>query len=83
MMKFGNSVLKIKFLDVNRVGLIPYILKSVKTSQFQGASGILESWIPGSRNHNISPNVCKINTNMLLRLVFYESYKKLSKKGFF
>ena len=70
MMKFLNSVLKIKFLDINWVGFIPYILKSVKTSQFQGTSGILESWIPGSRNHNISSNVQKINTNMLCRLVF-------------
>ena len=65
MMKFLNSVLKIKFLDINWVGFIPYMLKSVKTSQFQGTSGILESWIPGSRNHNISPNVRKINTNIL------------------
>ena len=70
MMKFWNSVLKIKFLDINWVGLIPYMLKSVKTSQFQGTFGILESWIPGSRNHNISSNVRKINTNMLPRLVF-------------
>ena len=70
MMKFWNSVLKIKFLDINWVGFIPYMLKSVKTSQFQGTSGILESWIPGSRNHNISSNVRKINTNMLCRLVF-------------
>ena len=65
MMKFWNSVLKIKFLDINWVGLISYMLKSVKTSQFQGTSGILESWIPVSRNHNISSNVCKTNTNML------------------
>ena len=70
MMKFLNSVLKIKFLDINWVGFIPYMLISVKTSQFQGTSGILESWIPGSRNHNISSNVGKINTNMLCRLVF-------------
>ena len=70
MMKFLNSVLKIKFLDINWVGFIPYMLISVKTSQFQGTSGILESWIPGSRNYNICPNVRKINTNMLLRLVF-------------
>ena len=70
MMKFLNSVLKIKFLDINWVGFIPYMLISVKTSQFQGTSGILESWIPGSRNHNISSNVRKINTNMLCRLVF-------------
>ena len=53
MMKFWNSVLKIKFLDINWVGIIPYMLKSVKTSQFQGTSGILESWIPGSRNYDI------------------------------
>ena len=70
MMKFLNSVLKIKFLDINWVGFIPYMLISVKISQFQSTSGILESWIPGSRNHNISPNVHKININMLLRLVF-------------
>ena len=70
MMKCWNSVLKIKFLDINWVGFIPYMLISVKTSQFQGTSGILESWIPGSRNHNISSNVRKINTNMLCRLVF-------------
>ena len=70
MMKFWNSVLKIKFLDINWLGFIPYMFISVKTSQFQGTSGILESWIPGSRNHNICPNVRKINTNMLLRLVF-------------
>ena len=70
MMKFLNSVLKIKFLDINWVGFIPYMLISVKTSQFQGTSGILESCISGSRSHNICPNVCKINTNMLLRLVF-------------
>ena len=70
MMKFWNSVLKIKFLDINWLGFTPYILISVKTSQFQGTSGILESWIPGSRNHNISQNVRKINTNMLRRLVF-------------
>ena len=70
MMKCWNSVLKIKFLDINWVGFIPYMLISVKTSQFLGTSEILESWIPWSRNHNISPNVCKIITNMLLRLVF-------------
>ena len=70
MMKFWNSVLKIKFLDINWVGFISYMLKSVKTSQFQGTSGILESWIPGSRNHNISSNVCKMNTNMLCKLAF-------------
>ena len=70
MMKCWNSVLKIKFLDINWVGFIPYMLISVKTSQFQGTSGILESWIPGSRNHDISQNVRKINTNMLRRLVF-------------
>ena len=70
MMKFWNSMLKIKFLDIYCVGLIPYMLKLVKTSQFQGTFGILESWIPGSRNHNISQNVRKINTNMLRRLVF-------------
>ena len=65
MMKFWNSVLKIKFLDINWVGFIPNILILVKTSQFQGTSGILESWIPGSRNHDITSNVRKINTNML------------------
>ena len=70
MMKFLNSVLKIKFLDINWVGFIPYMLISVKTSQFQGTSGILESWIPGSRNSDISLNVRKIITNMLHRLVF-------------
>ena len=52
--------------------VIPYMLISNKTSQFQSTSGILESWIPHSRNHNISPNVCKINTNMLLSL--FEDY---------
>ena len=31
MMEFGNSVLKIKFLHINWVGLITYILKSVRT----------------------------------------------------
>ena len=70
MMKFWNSVLKIKLLDTNWVGFIPYMLISVRTSQFQGTSGILESWIPGSRNHDISSNVRKINTNMLCRLIF-------------
>ena len=70
MMKFLNSVLKIKFLDINWMGFIPYMLISVKTCQFQGTSGILESWISGSRNHYISSNVRKINTNMLPRLVF-------------
>ena len=70
MMKFLNSVLKIKFLDINWVGFIPYMLISVKTRQFQGTSGILKSWIPGSRIHDISSNVRKINTNMLCRLVF-------------
>ena len=70
MIKFWNSRLKFKFFDINWVGFIPYMLKSVKTSQFQGTSGILESWIPGSRNHDIFQNVCKINTNMLCRLVF-------------
>ena len=53
MMKFLNSVLKIKFLDTNWVGFITYMLISVRTSQFQGTSGILESWIPGSRNYDI------------------------------
>ena len=42
MMKFWNSVLKIKFLIKNWVGNIPCMLKSV-TSQFQGISGILGS----------------------------------------
>ena len=69
-MKFWNSELKIKFLDINWVGLIPTCWNQSKTSQFQGTSGILESWIPGSRNHNISSDVRKINTNMLCRLVF-------------
>ncbi len=76
MMEFWNSVFKIKFLDINWVGFIPYMLKSVKTSQFQGTSGILESWIPGSRNHDISSNVRKINTNMLCRLFFNKIHKK-------
>ena len=62
MMKFWNSVLKIKFLDVNWVGFIPYMLISVKASQFQGTSRILESWNPGSRNHELSPNLRKINS---------------------
>ena len=70
MIKFWNSRLKFKFFDINWVGFIPYILKSVKTSQFQGTSGILGPWIPGSRNHDVSQNVRKINTNMLCRLVF-------------
>ena len=70
LIEFWNSVMKIKFLDINWKGFIPYMLKSVKTSQFQGTSGILESWIPGSRNHDIPLNVHKINTNMQLRLVF-------------
>ena len=72
MMKLWNSVLKIKFLDINWVGLIPYMLKSVKTSQFHGTGtfGILESWISGCRNHNLSPNMCKTNTNML-RMFFF------------
>ena len=74
MIKFWNSVLKIMFLDINWVGFILYMLISVKTSQFQGTSGILESWIPGSRNHNISSNVRKINTNMLCRLVFERNH---------
>ena len=83
MMKFWNSVLKIKFLDINWVGFIPYMLKSVKTSQFQGTSGILESWIPGSRNHDISQNVRKINTNMLRKLVFWKILSKTIKKHLF
>ena len=83
MMKFWNSRLKFKFFDINWVGFIPYMLKSVKTSQFQGTSGILESWIPGSRNHDISQNVRKINTNMLRRLVFQKFYQKPSKNTFF
>ena len=62
---------------------IPYMLKLVKTNQFQGTFGILESWIPGSRNHDISQNVRKINTNMLHRLVFKKSYQQPSKKAFF
>ena len=53
MMKFLNSVLKIKFLDINWVGFIPYMLISVKTSQFQGTSGILFEfawiWLNGWR----------------------------------
>ena len=69
MMKFWNSRLKFKFFDIKWVRFIPYMLKSVKTSQFQGTSGILESWIPGSRNHDLSQNLRKINTNMLRRLV--------------
>ena len=31
MMKFRNSVLKIKFLDINWLGFMPYMLISVKT----------------------------------------------------
>ena len=50
-LKFWYSVLKIKFLDINWVGCIPYMLISVKASQFQGTSRILEFWNPGSRNH--------------------------------
>ena len=57
------------------MGNIPYILKSVKSGQFQGFSGILESWIPGSRSHNIFQKVQKIYTNMLCRLVFYDLLK--------
>ena len=83
MMKYLNSVLKIKFLDKNWVGFILYMLISAKTSQFQGTSGIKECWIPGFRICNISPNVSKNNANMLLRLVFQKSYKKPSKKAFF
>ena len=70
MMKFLNSVLKIKFLDINWVGFIPYMLKSVKTSQFQGTSGILESWIPGSRSHKFFQKVQNIDTNMLYSFFF-------------
>ena len=76
MMKFWNSGLKIKFLDINWVELTPYMLNSVKTSQFQGISGTLLSWIPWSRNHKISLYVCKINTNMLHRLVFWQFHQK-------
>ena len=66
---FWNSVLKIKFLEKSLVGFVSYMLKAVKTGH-SGHSGILESWIPGSRNHNIPSNVHKINTDMLPRLVF-------------
>ena len=76
MMKFWNSGLKIKFLNINWVGLISYMLKSVKTSQFQGTSGTLESWIPWSKNHKIVLYVCKINTNMLHRVVFWRFHQK-------
>ena len=62
MMKFWNSVLKIKFLGINWVGFIPYMLILVNASQFQVTSRILESWNPGSRNHELSLNVHKINT---------------------
>ena len=80
MMKFWNNVLKIKFLGMNWVGLMPYKLILVKTSQFLGTSGILVSRFPRSRNHNISQNVCKINTNMLPRLVFFINLSKTIKK---
>ena len=46
------------------------MLKIVKTSQYQGTSGILESWIQGSRHHNIFSIIHKINTDMLHRLVY-------------
>ena len=42
IMKFWDFVSKINCLDINWVGLT-----SVKTSQFKGISGILESWNPG------------------------------------
>ena len=83
MMKCWNSVLKIKFLDINWVGFIPYMLKSVKTSQFQGFSGILESWIPESRSHNIFQKVQKIDTNIIYRLVFWKFHQKPRKNSLF
>ena len=83
MIKFWNSRLKFKFFDINWVRFIPHMLKSGKTSQFQGTSRILKSWIPGSRNHNIFPNVCKFNTDMLPSLVFKKCYQKASKNIFF
>ena len=43
MMKFSNSVLKIKFLDINWVRLIPYMLKSAKTSY---SMALPKSWNP-------------------------------------
>ena len=76
MIKLWSSGLKIKFLDINWVELTPYMLNSVKTSQFQGISGTLLSWIPWSRNHKISLYVCKINTNMLHRVVFWRFHQK-------
>ena len=78
MMKFWNSRLKFKFFDINWVWFIPHMLKSGKTSQFQGTFGILESWIPGSRNPCITPKVCKINTNILCRRVFLKPNHKPS-----
>ena len=65
------------------MGNIPYILKSVKSGQFQGFSGILESWIPGSRSHNIFQKVQKIDTNMLCRLVFKKFHQKPRKNSLF
>ena len=59
------------------------MLKSVKTSQFQGTSGILESWIPGSRNHNISSNVQKMDTNMLRKLFFKKFDQQPAKSTIF
>ena len=82
MMEFLNSMLKIKFLDKRWVGKIPHMLKAAKTSQFQGYSRILESWIPGTRNHNIFSKVRKNNTNMLGKL-FFLFYQKPPKNAFF
>ena len=53
MMKFWNSVLKIKFLDINWVGFIPYMLKSVKNSQFQGNIQSSRKFLEVSRNDGI------------------------------
>ena len=53
MMKFLNSALKIKFLDINWVGFIPYMLKSVKNSQFQGNIQSSRKFLEVSRNDGI------------------------------
>ena len=62
MMKFWNSALKVKFLDYAWVEKIPYMLKSVKSSQFQGnfqsSRKLLEvSRSDGITKFNISLNV--------------------------
>ena len=59
------------------------MLKTVKTSQLQGISGNLKSWIPVSRHDNIFSKVCKNNTNMLGKLVFKKLYEKPTKNTFF